>query len=99
MLLAVTARVVHHAQVHDGLDRVLAEDVLHPVASDIDGMMFDVLRFTGKLAAIEAHYAHVPVQVTRDAAPQIAADAGHEHGIRPTGYRTRRPRGRAAFRR
>jgi hypothetical protein len=81
MLLTVAARVVHHAEVHDRFDGRLAKDVLDAIAAQIHRMVFDVLRLARELAAIEPDHPHIPMQVTGDAAPEIATDPRDQDGV------------------
>ena len=62
------ARVVHDAEVDDGLDVAGAEDVLQLLPAEVDLRVLDVLRLVGEGAPVDADDAALAVEHARERA-------------------------------
>ncbi len=89
------ARVVHDAEMHDGLDVAGPEDVFELLPADVDLSVLDVLGLVVERPAIDADDGAVAVEHARQLLSEAAADARDENGAAGGRRNGRRPRSRS----
>ena len=80
------ARIVHDAEVDDGLDVAGAEDVLQLLAPDVDLGVVDVLGLVDEGSPVDADDAALAVKHAREVLAEPPADARDEDGARRSSW-------------